>query len=185
MRGTRSYIGGILDAADAAGHEVVPCLYAWAQPSGTIERSSYETMAGELLADIEAAVPVDAVVLDLHGAGVVEGIDDLEADLADRVRAVIGPDVPLVCTLDLHGNITQAMAAVLDLMLGVHEYPHIDMYERGVEAVEALPRLVSGEWRPVTHVERLPSAPAHQHHLRGPGGGGPRRLSGGRALSMA
>ncbi|MCP3854837.1 MAG: M81 family metallopeptidase [Actinomycetia bacterium] len=156
LRGVRSYIGGMYAAADAAGHEIVPCLFALAQPSGTIEAASYEAMADELVADVKAALPVDAVVLDMHGAGVVEGLADLEADLASRVRAVIGPNVGLVCTLDLHGNITQAMADVLDLMLGVHEYPHVDMYERGVEVIEALPHLVDGEWQPVTHVERLP-----------------------------
>ncbi|MDG2113018.1 MAG: M81 family metallopeptidase [Actinomycetota bacterium] len=156
LRGTRSYVGGMLKAADAAGHEVVPCLFAWAGPSGTIEADGYAAMSAELLRDIEAALPVDAVVLDMHGAGVVEGIDDLEADLARRVREVIGPDITLVSTLDLHGNITAEMAEHLDLMLGVHEYPHVDMYERGVEAVEALPQLVPGSWQPVTHVEQLP-----------------------------
>ncbi len=156
LRGVRSHIGGMYAAADAAGHEIVPCLFAVAQPSGTIETASYEAMADELVADIKAALPVDAVVLDMHGAGVVEGLADLEADLAGRVRAVIGPNVPLVCTLDLHGNTTQAMADLVDLMLGVHEYPHVDMYERGVEVVEALTHLVDGEWQPVTHVERLP-----------------------------
>lgn len=156
LRGTRSYVGGMLAAADEAGHDVVPCLFAWAGPSGTIEADSYVAMSAELVRDIESALPVDAVVIDMHGAGVVEGIDDLEADLARRIRDAIGPDTPLVSTLDLHGNITQAMADPIDLMLGVHEYPHVDMYERGVEAVEALPRLVDGTWQPVTHVERLP-----------------------------
>ena len=156
LRDTRSYIGGMLAAADAAGHDVVPCLFAWAGPSGTIEADGYETMSAELLRDLEAALPVDAVVVDMHGAGVVDGIDDLEADLSRRIREVIGPDTPLVSTLDLHGNITAAMAEHIDLMLGVHEYPHVDMYERGVEAVEILPHLVDGIWRPVTHVEQLP-----------------------------
>ncbi|MCP5024921.1 MAG: M81 family metallopeptidase [Actinomycetia bacterium] len=156
LRGTRSYVGGMYAAADAAGYEIVPCLFAWCQPSGTIERAGFEVMAGELLADIEAALPVDAVVLDLHGAGVVEGIDDLEGHLASRVRDLVGPDLPVVSTLDLHGNVTQEMGDAIDLMLGVHEYPHVDMFERGVEAVESLPDLVSGRWQPVTHVERLP-----------------------------
>lgn len=156
MRGTRSYVGGMLAAADAAGHEIVPCLFAMAGPSGTIEAEAYAELSGQLLDDIKAALPVDAVVVDMHGAGVVEGIDDLETDLARRIRDVIGPDIPLVSTLDLHGNITPEMGDTIDLMLGVHEYPHVDMYERGVEAVEAVPELVNGAWRPVTHVERLP-----------------------------
>src|SRR6185295_14228246 len=100
--------------------------------------------------------PVDAVALELHGAGVADGVDDLEGDICAAVRSLIGPDVPLVVTHDLHGNITQAQADVVDAMFGVHHYPHDDMYDRGREAVEAIPRLLSGEWHPVTHVERLP-----------------------------
>ncbi len=155
-RGTRTFVGGMLAAAEAAGHEVVPIFHADAQPSGTIEADSYRSMKSELLAGLADALPVDAVVLDTHGAGVVDGIDDLEADLGAAIRLIIGPDVPLLTTLDLHGNISREMAAVYDLMLGCYNYPHTDMYECGIEAIEAVPYLVSGEWKPTTHVERLP-----------------------------
>lgn len=154
--GGRTFIGGMLAGAAEHGHEVVPTFHAFAQPSGTIDADSYASMLGELIDSIEAALPVDAVVLDTHGAGVVDGIDDLEAHLGAAVRELIGPEVPLVTTLDLHGSITEEMNDVFDLMLGVYEYPHVDMYERGVEAIEAVPLLVSGEWKPTTHVERLP-----------------------------
>ena len=158
-RGTRTFIGGMLDAAEALGATVVPTTYAITQPSGTIAREAFEALRDEILAgigDALAAGPVDAVALDLHGAGVVDGIDDLEGELGGSIRELVGPDVPIVAPLDLHGNITERMAEVLDLMLGVHYYPHTDMYERGVEAIEAIPRLRSGELQPVTHVEHLP-----------------------------
>ena len=155
-RGTRTFIGGMLAGAEAAGHEVVPIFHANAQPSGTIEAGSYRAMRAELVSGIAAAMPIDAVVLDTHGAGVVEGIDDLEADLGAEIRTVIGPDTPLLTTLDLHGNITSEMAGIFDLMLGCYDYPHIDMYECGIEAIDAVPRLVSGKWNPTTHVERIP-----------------------------
>lgn len=154
--GKRTFVGGMLDACVAAGHDVVPLVHAWAQPSGTIEARAYEQLKAELVEALSSAMPVDAVVLDTHGAGVVETLDDLEADLGAAVRAVIGPDVPLLTTLDLHGSITEEMNEVFDLMLGVYEYPHIDMYERGLEAIEFLPALVSGDLQPTTHVERLP-----------------------------
>lgn len=154
--GTRSFIGGMLAAAEQLGAEVLPTLTAITQPSGTIARAAYDTLKAELLDRLAAVLPVDAVALELHGAGVVDGIDDLEADLAGAVRELVGRDVPIVAPLDLHGNITQAMADVIDLMLGVHYYPHTDCYERGEEAVFAIPALLDGSLTPVTHVEYLP-----------------------------
>jgi microcystin degradation protein MlrC len=127
-----------------------------AQPSGRIARDANDALKTELLERMAAAQPVDAVALDLHGAGVVEDIDDLEADLAGAIRALVGPGVPIVAPLDLHGNITPAMADVIDLMLGVHYYPHTDMYERGEEAVLAIPEMLAGRLTPVTHVEYIP-----------------------------
>jgi len=156
FEGTRTFVGGMLDGARDGDHEAVPVLHASAQPSGTIEADTYRSLRDELVDGIRAALPVDAVVLDTHGAGIVDGIDDLEADLGAAIRSIIGPDVPLVTTLDLHGSITEEMNDVYDLMLGVYDYPHVDMYERGVEAIDAAARIAAGEWRPTTHVERLP-----------------------------
>jgi microcystin degradation protein MlrC len=155
-KGVRSYVGGMLDAAAELGAQVLPTFLANAMPSGTIDRSAYNSMLAELLAAIRAALPVDAVALSLHGAGVVEGIDDLEGHLCQAVRELVGPALPIVVSLDLHGNLSQAMADAVDLALGVHYYPHTDMYERGHEAVSLIPRLLSGEIKPVTHVESLP-----------------------------
>lgn len=154
--GTRTFVGGFLAAAERIGAQVVPTLTAIAQPSGTIASGAYAAMKTELLERLRAALPVDAVALELHGAGVVEVIDDLEADLAGEIRSLVGADVPIVAPLDLHGNITPAMASAIDLMLGVHYYPHTDMYERGEEAVLALPEILAGRLNPVTHVEYLP-----------------------------
>ena len=156
FRGTRTFIGGLLRGAEDLGAVVVPTLFANTQPSGTIARDAYDAMKTELLERLATAMPFDAVALEMHGAGVVEGIDDLEGDLAAAVRELVGPSVPIVSPLDLHGNVTDRMAEVIDLMLGVHYYPHTDMYERGQEAIAALPALLSGALRPVTHVEHLP-----------------------------
>ena len=164
-RGTRSCIGGMLDAAGELGAEVVPLWWAGAEPSGTIATDAYEAMKASLLAAIEAALGrgggLDALALDLHGAGVVlrDGEDDhadLEADLGRAIRDLVGPDLPIVATLDLHGNISDAMAGHYDVLLGYHLYPHTDMWERGDEAFRLLPALLAGELRPTTHVEHLP-----------------------------
>lgn len=131
-------------------------MWAIASPSGTVTAEAYEELRDELLARLAAALPVDAVALELHGAGVVEGIDDLEGDLGAAVRDLVGPDVPVVAALDLHGNITEAMVEHFDLLIGNQLYPHTDGRERGYEAVAAIPMILSGDWRPVTHVEHLP-----------------------------
>lgn len=152
----RTYLGGMLAAACDLGADVVGTLHAAAPPWGTIEGTTYLGLKDELLTALKAALPVDAVALALHGAGVVDGLDDLEGDLCAAVRSLVGPDVPIVVTHDLHGNVTQAEADATDLMFGVHHYPHDDMYERGREAIESIPLLLNGHWHPTTHVERLP-----------------------------
>jgi len=153
---TRTFVGGMLAEGRSAGHELVPVFHAQTQPSGTIDAQAYRSMKHELVQGIADALPVDAVVLDTHGAGIVEEIDDLEADLGAAIRTIIGPETPLLTVLDLHGSITEEMNEVYDYMLGDYDYPHVDMYERGVEAIQAVPALVDGEWIPTTHVERLP-----------------------------
>jgi microcystin degradation protein MlrC len=158
-RGTRSCIGGMLDAAadPAVAAVVVPLWWSSAPPSGTIRRDAYELMRDELLRSIEEALPdLDALALDLHGAGVVGEDDDLEVDLGRAIRPLGGPDLPIVATLDLHGNIGDEMAGLYDLMFGYHLYPHTDMWERGDEAMRHLPRLLDRSLRPTTHVEHLP-----------------------------
>lgn len=155
-RGVRSYVGGMLDAADAIGAEVVPVVVAIADPSGTIAAEAYADLKDSILRGVEAVLPVDAVALELHGAGVVDGTPDLEGDLGQALRTLVGPDVKLVAAFDLHGNVTPAMVDAYDLMLPVHLYPHTDMYERGHEVVSLLPSLLDGSLVPTTHVERLP-----------------------------
>lgn len=155
-QGTDTFLGGFLDGCEEIGAVPVPTLWALASPSGTIATDAYVALRTELLDRLGAAMPVDAVALELHGAGVVEGIDDLEGDLGDAVRRLVGPDVPIVAALDLHGNITDAMAVSFDALFGNQLYPHTDGRERGHEAVAAVPRLLAGTWRTETHVEHLP-----------------------------
>src|SRR5689334_1252738 len=110
FRGANSCTGGFIDGADRHGFELVPLLWTFAYPGGLIPRADYETLKGELLdrlAQARSAGPIDGVLLDLHGAMVVEGIDDGDGDVISSVRAAIGPDIPIVATFDLHGNHTQ------------------------------------------------------------------------------
>ena len=122
-RGNRSYVGGMLAAAEDLGVTAVPIFCASAYPSGTITAAAYQEMLGELVGGIERALPVDAVCLSLHGAGVAQGVDDLEGDVLAQVRRLVGPDVPIAVALDLHGNITQQMVDQADGLLASTSIP--------------------------------------------------------------
>lgn len=153
---TSTAVGGMLKACEEIGATPVPTLVTGATPSGSIDAATYAAFKEEILDGIREVGAIDAIALSLHGAGVVDGIDDLEGDLAVAIRELVGPEVKVVGTFDLHGNVTQTMADALDLMLGCHEYPHTDMEDRGLEAVRLIPKLVNGDLQPVTWVESVP-----------------------------
>ena len=155
-RETESAAGGAMRACERLGFEVAPILIVDAQPSGTIESEAYESFKQEILAGIDAARPVDAVFLDLHGAGVVEHLEDLEGDLAAAVRDLVGEAVPMTAVFDLHGNVTQAMADALDGVFACHHYPHIDFHERADEAICLIDAMLREHFRPLVHVETVP-----------------------------
>jgi microcystin degradation protein MlrC len=134
-RGRRTYAAGMFDGIDAIGAEVVPLVIAAAQPSGPIAAEAYAALKAELLA-AATSVPLDALVVQLHGAGVAEGVDDIEADLGEALRHALGPDLPILGSLDLHANLMPATVAPYDALSCVKFYPHTDMYERGREAAE-------------------------------------------------
>ncbi|MED4586536.1 M81 family metallopeptidase [Brevibacillus choshinensis] len=155
-RGVRDFLGGMIEAAEQRGIEVVGAFAASAYPAGTITKETFNSLQDELLTGIAEAGKVDAICLSLHGAGVAEGIDDLEGALLKAVRQQVGYDIPLIVTLDLHGNITDEMITEADILLGVHLYPHVDCYERGLEAVELAEKMVNGELVPRMYRATLP-----------------------------
>jgi microcystin degradation protein MlrC len=157
-RGVRSYLGGMIDAAERVGATVVPTYSANATPSGGAPAQDFRAMLDRLVASNRSVRPVDAVCLALHGAGAAEGCDDIETVILEAVREAVGPSVPVVATLDLHGNLRPEMLKPATALFGVHLYPHEDSYERGVEAVEFLVRYLQagGRIRPTMHLERFP-----------------------------
>lgn len=147
IRGVNLGMAGAFDFADRAGWEVVPILWAGAIPSAPVTKAAYEAIVAEILQGLADAGPLDAIYLDLHGAMVAEHVDDGEGELLERIRS-IHPDLPLACSLDLHGNITQRMFALSDIMVGFRTYPHVDMAETGARTAEALDAMVrsGGGW---------------------------------------
>jgi microcystin degradation protein MlrC len=115
------------------GWTVIEGLCAWAQPAGPTVRAAYEQLRDELLADLRKALPVDAVLLGLHGAMVAEGYDDCEGDLMTRIRALAGKDTVIGATLDPHCHLTETMMTAADLIICFKEYPHTDFLDRAQE----------------------------------------------------
>jgi microcystin degradation protein MlrC len=137
---------------EADGHQVVEGLCALAEPSGRTVRAVYEELREQLLADLRAAMPVDAVQLMLHGAMVADGYDDCEGDVLARVRAIVGPEVPVGAELDLHCHFTELMRTSADVLVAVKEYPHTDIADRARELYRILVDTHAGRVRPTTAV---------------------------------
>jgi len=157
-RGVRDDLGGMIDAGERLGVELVPTLSTTTQPSAVVSREAYATIRDTLFGHLKSAGPLDAICLALHGAGSAEGIDDMEGMFLAELRDLVGPEIPVVVSLDLHGNTTAAMLEHATALFYCHEYPHIDTYERGAEIIEIAARILAGEIRPVKHLVRLPVA---------------------------
>ncbi len=136
------------ELAEAQGWRVTESLCASAVPSGLTLRHVYESYRDEILADLRAAMPVDAVLLSLHGAMVAEGYEDCEGDLLRRVRAIVGADTPVGAELDLHCHLTEAMVTAATLLVGYKEYPHTDFLARADDLFRLTQATLAGEIAP-------------------------------------
>ncbi|MBU06029.1 MAG: MlrC domain protein [Dehalococcoidales bacterium] len=165
----RDYVGGMLSAARRYAVEIFPTFLANAHPSGTIQRVAFEQMLGELLSGLQNGTDLDAVCLSLHGAGSAEGVDDIEGTILEAVRDFVGSDLPVIATLDLHCHMTDRMIENATALLDVHEYPHVDCFERGFESVELAVRVIKGEVSPVMHLIKLPMMIPPTTTFHGPG----------------
>ncbi|PVA10573.1 microcystin degradation protein MlrC [Pelagivirga sediminicola] len=144
-RGSATAFGAFIEYAEAEGAELITPLSATANPSGPATAEVFEALAGPI---VEAAQGgCDAILLDLHGAMVADGIDDCEGELLARVRAA-APGVPLGVALDLHGNITPRMVENCDCIVGFKTYPHIDMFETGRHVTRIVDAMLHKGLRP-------------------------------------
>jgi microcystin degradation protein MlrC len=159
LRGINIPVAGVIDAARTHGWKLLPSCWAGAIPSSYVTRDAFERIAGAICGDIRAALQgsgLDAVYLDLHGAAVAEHADDSEGELLARVRALVGPSIPVVASLDLHANVTQRMLREADALVSYRTYPHVDMADTGVLAAGLLQRRLKAGRREPQHAMRLP-----------------------------
>ena len=121
----------------------------WAEPGGLVNRQTYEGLRDEMLLQLRTALPVDAVILGLHGAMVAQGYDDCEGDLLEHVRTIVGLDVVIAAELDPHSHLTPKRVANANVLASFLEFPHTDFYERGEHVVELGLAAARGEVKPV------------------------------------
>jgi microcystin degradation protein MlrC len=148
VEGANIPAAGAIQALRQLGHSLVGTAWAAASPSAHVTADAFERIAGEMVKRLQAAGPVDAVYLDLHGAMVVDTFDDGEGELLRRVREVVGRSVPVVASLDLHANVTHAMIERADALVAYRTYPHVDMAETGARAARVLHRMLGSGKRP-------------------------------------
>ncbi len=154
--GTNTEIAAFLDGAKRHGWEAVLSLAADATPSGKLTRDTYDAIANEIVDAAANAIPLDAILLNLHGAMVAEHTDDGEGTLLQRLRAKVGHKVLIGATLDLHTNVTELMVSEADMLVSYRTYPHIDMADTGQRLVELTARALNGEIRPKSFLARPP-----------------------------
>lgn len=133
FRGVKNIPGGFIDASEKLGFELIPSIWANATPGGTVSREAFDYLLSELLERIKGAERIDGVLLGLHGGGYSEVENDLEGKILNEVRSAVG-DLPIVSTLDLHANVSQAMVENANVLVGFDTYPHVDTYERGLRS---------------------------------------------------
>jgi microcystin degradation protein MlrC len=172
MAGGKTAIAGALQAVADLGEgrfEVVPILRADAMSGGSIERAVYRRFRDDLQSGLREAGQIDGVYLVLHGAMGVEGMRDPEGDLLEVVRSVVGPDVPMGVSHDLHANITEKRVELADFIVGYKTNPHRDHFETGYHTTEILVRTIQGKVHPVMAIRKIPM---------------PERLSASQAIAL-
>ena len=142
---------GFAAAMDTAGPWApVGIALAMSEPNGPVEHAFFQELLGTIERRLTAALPVDGIYICAHGAALTTEDDDPEGTLFELVRRIVGPEVPVVATFDLHANVSDRMVDLIDAFIGYRTNPHLDMKERGIEAAAALRELLAG-----TRTERV------------------------------
>ena len=135
--------------AAAEGFALIEGSCFAASPAGTTNRADYEFMRDEILAQTRAALPLDGVLLGLHGAMVAHGYDDVEGDIIERVRAIVGPRCVIGVELDPHCHLTVKRVQLADIIILYKEFPHTDVVDRAEDLLTLVLRTIRGEVKPV------------------------------------
>lgn len=155
-QGTHHELGGFIEGSRTFGFELVPIMAAYATPGGTIASEAFEDLVGEMARQLEEALPVDGLLLALHGAAVSEQYRDADGEIVRRLRKLLGQSMPIIMTLDLHANVSAKMIEHTTATVIYRSNPHLDQKQRGLEAASLMGRTLAGAIRPVQALACLP-----------------------------
>jgi microcystin degradation protein MlrC len=153
---TAGTVGGMLRVLGEWGAAIRPLVVASACPSAPVTAECYQHLKSELLVRLKQEMPVDGVLLALHGAAAVDETGHLESDLLSAVRAAVGETVPVVASLDLHAHVTGAMVQAADALVAWETYPHRDAFQTGERAARAIVDILSQTLRPTMSLATVP-----------------------------
>ena len=157
LKRTDGVVGGALDElAKHSDYQPVPLLFASTIPGGALKDKCFNDLQMEIIERLKVAGPIDGILLLLHGAAVAESVDDIEGELLRSVRKVVGKEIPIMVTLDLHAHITEEMVALSTALLGWETYPHLDTFSTGVRAANLLVRTLNREINPLQVMAKVP-----------------------------
>lgn len=151
-------VGGMIEAMQEAGIRLLPVMYAEATPGGTVEAEAFETLCASMFEVLTPLLPVDGCLVVPHGAGVSASFPDMDGEWLSRLRSLVGPDVPIIGTLDPHANVSDRMIAASDALVAYRTNPHVDQRQVGLEAGRLMASTLKKRVRPLQHHLRLPFA---------------------------
>jgi len=154
--GTKVEMGAFIDVSRKENFEIIPVIAANAWPGGPVTRDMFELVKTNIIDTINKEKNIDAILLSLHGAMVLEDAPDGEGEILEAIRRIVGKDIPIMVSLDLHANITEKMVKNTNGLFPFDNYPHTDMYDRGYEAAINLVRMLRKEIKPVIKIKKLP-----------------------------
>jgi microcystin degradation protein MlrC len=161
-------IGAFVKVADEEGIELLPILSAHANPGGLVTVETYQKIKKLFFDKLEKIGQFDGVLLALHGAMAVEGLDDPEGDFLESIRTRVGKNIPIVSSFDLHANFTKKMMDNLNAAVGYDAHPHIDIFETGEKAIRTIISIIKKEIKPSMAMVRLPMITATSDTIRPP-----------------
>jgi len=155
MRDKAIPIAGFIAEAMHSEAELLPLIWCFASPSGTVAQPAFEQIKNEIVQGLKGLEDVEAIYLDLHGAMVSEGLEDTEGNLLTSIRQYF-PNTPIVINVDFHANISKKMVELTDQIIGYRTYPHVDMYQVGQQAYRALQDIREAQKPPFKAFKKLP-----------------------------
>jgi microcystin degradation protein MlrC len=147
---------GYIEGAKQFGLELYPTLITSATPRGPVTDQAFNTIMNEIITGLKAGPKLQGILLNLHGAMVVESYPSGDEEVVRRVRNAFGPAIPIVVTHDFHANITPKMVELCNVLITFKENPHLDTYDRGFQAADIMAKIVSGKVKPVQSIVKAP-----------------------------